>query len=406
MSNIAYVQKREERVILKKDHAIFLAAIFCFWFATYIYSPVFGVYLQSKGFSYTEVGIIIGSYGITQILLRLPLGILSDYLSKLRKQLFVGGFAVSLLSCLILVYFDSFFMIMLARLMAGVTASMWVMATVLYTYYFGTGQSAKAMGTLQFITVATQFASMAISGFIVEQFGWNAPFWIGAVASVLGILLAWQIKDIQQPESMTNTSFNLLSYLRVLLTLPGLKMITFLSLAAHAILFITIFGFSPIIAAENGVSETAFIWLVSAFFIPHALASLSLVFIKIDSRYNKRILWSCFGITGIFLLLVPLTETLLTLSMVHFVIGLALGFVFPILLDEVVRCSPAHLKMSAMGFFQSFYALGIFLGPLAAGSIAEHIGLSEVFYFTGIFALVTVMAVLFLFQRNSRMLEK
>lgn len=156
-------------------------------------------------------------------------------------------------------------MIMLARLMAGVTASMWVMATVLYTYYFETGQSAKAMGTLQFITVATQFASMAISGFIVEQFGWNAPFWIGAVVSVLGILLAWQIKDLQQPESMTNTSFNLLSYLRVLLTLPGLKMITFLSLAAHAILFITIFGFSPIIAAENGVSETAFIWLVSAF---------------------------------------------------------------------------------------------------------------------------------------------
>lgn len=92
--------------------------------------------------------------------------------------------------------------------------------------------------------------------------------------------------------------------------------------------------------------------------------------------------------------------------MVHFVIGLALGFVFPILLDEVVCYSPAHLKMSAMGFFNLSMHWESFLGPLAAGSIAEHIGLSEVFYFTGIFALVTVMAVLFLFQRHSRMLEK
>src|SRR5690606_2921675 len=108
-----------------------------------------------------------------------------------------GGFVASLISCVFLVYFDSFFMIMTARLLAGITASMWVMATVLYTYYFSVNQSSKAMGTLQFVTVATQFISMAISGFLAEQFGYSFLFWIGAIASILGIGFAWKIKDVQ-----------------------------------------------------------------------------------------------------------------------------------------------------------------------------------------------------------------
>lgn len=88
----------EEKQILRKDHMIFWGAVFCFWFATYIYVPVFGLYLDNIGFSYSAIGIVLGSYGVTQILLRFPFGILSDVLSPLRKQLLISGFAMSLLS--------------------------------------------------------------------------------------------------------------------------------------------------------------------------------------------------------------------------------------------------------------------------------------------------------------------
>lgn len=181
-----------------KDHINFLAAVFCFWFAIYIYAPVFGVYLESIGFSYSVIGIILGSYGITQILLRFPLGILSDFLQNIRKQLLFSGFIIVLLSSLILVFFDTLVMVLIARLLAGVTAAMWVMATVLYANYFDKGQSAKAMGTLQFITVATQLFGMAISGYLVHLFGWKFPFWLGAVASILGAYFSWNIKEVKR----------------------------------------------------------------------------------------------------------------------------------------------------------------------------------------------------------------
>lgn len=49
-----------------------------FWLSMYTYVPILALYAQRLGASYDMVGIIIGSYGLTQLLLRLPIGIASD----------------------------------------------------------------------------------------------------------------------------------------------------------------------------------------------------------------------------------------------------------------------------------------------------------------------------------------
>ena len=214
----------EEKQILRKDHMIFWGAVFCFWFATYIYVPVFGLYLDNIGFSYSAIGIVLGSYGVTQILLRFPFGILSDVLSPLRKQLLISGFAMSLLSCCIFLLSDSFIMVITARLLAGMTAAMWVMATVLYSQYFTKDQSSKAMGILQFLTVLPQFISMAVSGYLVHLFGWMFPFWIGVAVSCIGLILSFYIKD--NGPRHTAKGMALSDYVKQTLRLPDLKAIT------------------------------------------------------------------------------------------------------------------------------------------------------------------------------------
>jgi len=57
--------------------------------------------------------------------------------------------------------------------------------------------------------------------------------------------------------------------------------------------------------------------------------------------------------------------------------------------------------MSAMGYYQSFYALGIFLGPIFAGIIADQVGLKEVFLYAAIITLLST-PVLFFKQTNRR----
>ncbi len=207
-------------------------------------------------------------------MIRFPLGILSDILHQLRKQLYVAGFFIGLLSCIMLVYFDSFSMVLIARLLAGITASMWVMATILYAQYFTASGSTKAMGTIQFLTVLPQFISMIIAGYLVEKYGWLFPFWVGAAASLLGLILACFIKVIPIERSKRKVKRTFIDYVKETCKVPRLIVITLLALLGHAVIFITIFGFTPLYAVSHGVKESQLIWLFCAFFIPHAAASL------------------------------------------------------------------------------------------------------------------------------------
>ncbi|QUW21449.1 MFS transporter [Sporosarcina sp. Marseille-Q4063] len=392
------MKKEQANPISIKDHLNFIAMVFCFWMAIYIYAPVFGVYLETINFSYSTIGVILGSYGVTQVLFRLPLGVLSDHLQGIRKNLLIIGFVMALLSNLLLVYFESFLVVIIARLLIGITASMWVMATVLYSYYFTAQHSAKAMGIMQFVTVATQFLGMAISGYLVYLFGWTFPFWLGTIASAGGIYFSWKIKDVPSENEKAKPEISMKQHIIEVIRIPNLLIITFLSLVAHAILFITIFGFSPIIASSVGVSEKLFVWLIIAFFIPHILASISFIFFELPDRFIKVIIVSSFIVTAVCLLSIQGTVTLLKLNVAHVGIGLALGVIFPLLLSEVVKISPDYLKMSAMGFYQSFYAIGILLGPILAGIVANSFGLLEVFLSTGVLSLIVGIMSIFLIR--------
>nr|WP_254115597.1 MFS transporter [Bacillus haynesii] len=279
--------------------------------------------------------------------------------------------------------FDSFIMVITARLLAGMTAAMWVMATVLYSQYFTKDQSSKAMGILQFLTVLPQFISMAVSGYLVHLFGWMFPFWIGVAVSCIGLILSFYIKD--NGPGHTAKGMTLSDYVRQTLRLPDLKAITILSFLAHAVLFMTVFGFTPIYAESVGIDEKQLIWVMCAFFVPQTLASVWCIFYKVKAA--DALIWISYVITAVFFCLLPFAETLFAVCVIHAVTGLTLRFIFPLLVSKVVQLGTPQLKMSVMGFYQSFYALGFFLGPVVAGKVAELFGLREVFWFAGALSL-------------------
>lgn len=278
----------------------FLCMVFCFWFSGYIYVPVFSLYLEDLHFSYGAIGIILGSYGVTQILLRFPLGLLSDILFSLRKQLLIAGFGFSVLSSLLFLMFDSFFFVLAARLFAGITASMWVMATILYAHYFNNGNASKAMGIMQFFTVMPQFASIVFCGLAAAHLGRQVPFWMALAASAAGLVICCFIKDPSAPPANRDIRVN--QYIKDTLRLPKLKLFTILSMTAHAVLFMTVFGFTPLYMNQLGMGDVELLWVMSAFFLPHAAATLSFVFLRFTSRIAYSVMLISFAVTGVCLL--------------------------------------------------------------------------------------------------------
>lgn len=126
-------------------------------------------------------------------------------------------------------------MVVTARLLAGMTAAMWVMATVLYSQHFTKDQSSKAMGILQFLTVFPPFLSMAVSGYLVHMFGWMFPFWIGVAVSCIGLVLSFYIKDYGPCQTAKGMALS--DYVKQTWRLPDLKALTTLSFIARRVLF-------------------------------------------------------------------------------------------------------------------------------------------------------------------------
>ncbi|GAA3317249.1 hypothetical protein GCM10020331_015420 [Ectobacillus funiculus] len=48
--------------------------------------------------------------------------------------------------------------------------------TALYPTYFASHEVHRAMGSISFIVVLAQLLGMSLSGYVVDEWGWHAPF--------------------------------------------------------------------------------------------------------------------------------------------------------------------------------------------------------------------------------------
>ncbi len=83
------------------SRTLFALATFLFWASLYLFVPILPVYAESLGASLTMVGVVIGSYGIAQLLLRVPIGLVADAYGQ-RKLLAQGGIVAACLGALLM----------------------------------------------------------------------------------------------------------------------------------------------------------------------------------------------------------------------------------------------------------------------------------------------------------------
>ncbi|KKI93515.1 MFS transporter [Bacillus sp. SA1-12] len=368
-------------------HLFFIVITFIYWFSLYIYVPVFVEYLDYLGGAYTLVGFIAGSYGIMQILLRLPIGILSDKM-QIRKPFIIAGLVTGVISCFGFALTDSLGFAFASRVLSGVTASMWVAFTVLYASYFKAEDTTKAMGNIQFVTVASQLISMGLSGYLVSEWGWKAPFWLGGIIGCLGIIMSFGVKEVQ---SQTGDKKIEMGELRAVIKDPIVLKVALLSALANAVLFITMFGFTPTYALNIGATKESLIILVFSFMVPHAIAPI------ITGRYllNRYHKWSILIVgflgTFVFTSIIPFVSNLQWLYVTQALNGYAQGMTIPLLMGMAIQTISLSKRATAMGLFQAIYALGIFLGPFVAGMFSQMVNFSAVFYLAGAVGLIGMM---------------
>lgn len=370
---------------------LFGVAVFLFWTALYIYVPTLPVYAQQRGASLGLVGMIVASYGLTQLILRIPLGLASDRWGR-RQPFVLAGFAITVVSCLALAWAPSPGWLLLGRSLAGVSASSWVAATVLFASYFDPKETVRASSIVTFVAAGAQLVGMAAGGHLADTAGWLAPFYAGAAIAALGALLMAAVAD----DKATRRNGSPWATFRRVGTRPLLLAASGIAAVGQCLNQGTTYGFVPVYAADAlGMSRTALGLLGTITQVGYMAGTLGAGVLL--QRVSPRVkLVTGLVLIGLMTAAVPLSPSFPVLAAGRLFFGLGYGMIYPVAMGLSISGVPGEERASAMGIFQALYAIGMFAGPAALGWLAEGLGLPAMFWLTSLLPLAVAGGALLL----------
>ena len=376
----------------KPRRLLFFIVVSFFWFSLYAYVPYITPYADYLGTSFRLAGLIAGAYGFTQMVIRFPLGIFSDKLRR-RKVFVQAGMAFAALAGFLAFFFPSPIMLLVMRGLGGVAASAWVTFTVLGASYYRAEESTKVMGSMSAANAVGRTFALLLGGLFAQFLGIPYAFLLAGIAGVVGLVFGAGVteqRDIVQTQPPT---------FKDLLDVARNKQLLYcsvLGILAMYISFATTFGFTPMAAALLDAS-----WMQIA--LLGVLSTGPTIFIAplagtvMPRKFGASATLAIgFVVAGAGSALVAFSNTLVMLFVVQILASLGGAIVGTLLLGLCIRDIEPARRATAMGFFQAVYGLGMFLGPLVTGFLADGIGLMAAFMFTGGVGLVgAVLAVIF-----------
>lgn len=353
--------------------------------------PGFAIYAQTLGGTqnHTLIGIALGSYGLTQALLQLPLGMLSDKIG--RKKVIYGGLLLFALGSFIAASAHDMITLTLGRVIQGAGAISAAISALLADLTREENRT-KAMAMIGMSIGTTFAASLALGPLLAKHIGVNGIFALtGALslASILGVWLA--IPDPISTRPQSNSEINT-RRLPAILKNPQLLQLNYGIFAVHAAqmaMFVTI----PFALIKTSHLDKSQHWQV---YLPVTLVGFLLMAPAIiygeKAARLKQVLVGAIALMGT-------TQLGMAIALNNFwqiVIWLGLYFIAFNILEATLpslisKIAPADAKGTAIGVYNTAQSLGLFFGAAASGWLHTHFGPPGVFSFSSLLMLTWLL---------------
>lgn len=371
----------------EKRAAVSLASVFAFrMLGLFMLMPVLAIYGQDlAGFSPLWIGIAIGAYGLTQAVLQIPMGWLSDKIG--RKKVIVGGLCLFALGSVIAATADSLQMVTVGRALQGMGA----IASSLLAFASDLSrdeQRPKVMAVIG-MSIGMSFAvAMLLGPMVAAAWGIAGIFWLTAALAILGIFIVLFLvpKAVNKaPKGDTLASF---ADIKKLIKHPQLARLDVGIMLLHLTLT-TIFVALPGQLITNGLVASAHWQIYIPVLIFGFLLMAPMMIIAIRKEKEKQAF-----IASIALLTMSMTamalwvDSIIGMALCMLAYFVAFNFLEATMPALVSRFSPANQKGSAMGVFSSAQFFGAFLGGILGGYVAQSTTAQAVFAAAAVVGLI------------------
>lgn len=355
----------------------------CFWFAQYTCTPYLNPEMINMGASESFMGLVAGAYGLTQLVLRVPLGIVADR-AGVQKPIIIIGCALVVTSAAGMLLFYSPMGFFLFRGVAGFASASWISLTVLYGSYFPPEETPRRISQVNSANHLGRLLCFLVVGALVTRFSVKAAFYAGLATSLLALGMSFFVQDVPRAKK----HIGLKDFLSVAND-RNLKVTSLLGMLIQTISFGTYYTFTPNLAVALNATASGLSYLNIALMLPMVLGN----FVATKWLYRKvgpvRLIIVGFLLTGVYCVLAPMARSMTELYLCQVLAGVSFSLTFTILMGQCVRTVPIDSRSIGMGIYQAVYGIGMTIGPVLMGYLIEWAGIKSAFFMVAVLAVAS-----------------
>jgi len=359
-----------------------LAAVFAMrLLGLFMIYPVFEGFAQHlKGSTPTLIGVTLGAYGLTQGLLQIPFGLLSDKLG--RKPIIAIGLGFFGVGSVVAATSTSIAGVLLGRILQG-TGAVGSVILALVADLTREEVRTRAMAVVG-MTIGLSFLLAIIVGpLLAAAIGVSGIFWITGVLALVGIAITlWLVPTPARVSRHRDAEAVPALFARVLSNGELLRL-DFAIFVLHAILT------ASFLALPNRIATSLHItgangWMI---YLPVLIVSVVLmipaIIIAEKGGRMKEMFLAAIALLTVSLAALAFAGNIAVVAVISLVgFFTAFNIMEAMLPSLVTKTAPADAKGTATGIYSTLQFLGIFVGGAGGGIALAKAGVTGVFAFT------------------------
>ena len=340
--------------------------------------PVFAIYAETlPGATHVLAGIALGIYGLTQGLLQIPFGMLSDKLG--RKPVIAAGLLIFIAGSLLAASSDSIYGIIIGRALQGAGA----IAAALMALAADLSREEHRLKMMSFIGVSIGFSfalAMVLGPMLNQYIGMSGLFVSTAVMGVLAIVILFTLVPDPANSFFHRDTQAIPTQVGKVVADTQLLRLDFGIFTLHMVLMAS-FMAVPLMLQNQANFDVAQHWKL---YLPVFLLSVVFMIPFIIQAEKKRRMKQVFiGAIGVLVLaeigLFLRGDSVWMIGLTLVVFFTAFNLLEASLPSLIAKMAPADRKGTAMGVYSSSQFLGAFAGGLLGGYCYQHWGSDGVF---------------------------